>query len=109
MEKLVGNRSLVYQRNAMVIFYMMPYYLEYIEYRIRKVGTFNCLHLRSVSKLRCLEMHAGVKARAIAMVHLLHPMLVLLKDSSLGTMFLDQQPYVQKLDEVATRMQDDPR
>ena len=37
MTRLVGNRSLVYNRNAMVSFYMLPFYLEYIEYRMKKV------------------------------------------------------------------------
>ena len=37
MTRLVGNRSLVYNRNAMVMFHMLPYYLEYIEYRLKKV------------------------------------------------------------------------
>lgn len=109
MSRLVGNRSLIYQRNALVLFYMLPYYLEYIEFRVKQVGSFNCLHLRSVSKLRCMEMHAGLKARGIMMVHILHPLLVMAKDKTLGYKFLDQKPYVQQLDVLATQMQEDPR
>ena len=131
MTRLVGNRSLVYNRNAMVMFYMMPYYLEYIEYRIKQVhlyfslnqahviltrdsractqvGEFNQLHLRSVSKLCCMEIHAGLKARAVVMVHLLHPMLVMIKDTSCGYKFLDQEPYVQRLDQLVDTLQNHP-
>ena len=39
MDRLVGNRSLIYNRNAMVMYYMMPFYLEYIEYRVKQVNT----------------------------------------------------------------------
>ena len=73
-----------------------------------QVGLFNQLHLRSVSKLRCMEIHAGLKARAVVMVHLLHPMLVMIKDTTCGYTFLDQEPFVRRLDELVTTLQQHP-
>ena len=42
------------------------------------------------------------------MVHLLHPMLVMIKDKTCGYKFLDQEPYVRRLDELVGTLQQHP-
>ena len=42
------------------------------------------------------------------MVHLLHPMLVMIKDKTCNYKFLDQLPYVQRLDELVATLIDVP-
>ena len=56
MERIVGSRSLVFMRNALVHYYMAPYYLEWTDYVTRTVGKFNWLHVRSDAKLRSMEV-----------------------------------------------------
>ena len=42
MARMVGNRSLVYHRNAMVAYYMLPFYLRYIDYCTSQVWVRVC-------------------------------------------------------------------
>ena len=56
-----------------------------------------------------MEIHAGLKARGLMMVHIFHPLLLVAKDKSLGFKLLDQGPFIRKLKGIAQRMQDDPR
>ena len=42
------------------------------------------------------------------MVHLLHPMLVMVKDNTCGLMFLDQEPYVQRMNELVVILRRNP-
>ena len=55
-----------------------------------------------------MEIHAGLKARAVVMVHLLHPMLVMIKDKSCNYKFLDQLPYVRRLQQLVETLRDTP-
>ena len=55
-----------------------------------------------------MEIHAGLKARAVVMVHLIHPMLVMIKDKSCNYKFFDQLPYVQRLHQLVETLRDTP-
>ena len=108
MTRIVGNRSLVFCRNALVQIYMLPFYLEWLEYLCKEVGTYNWLHIRSLAKLRSQEVYDGLKARALMMVHIFQPLLVLAKSKKAAKRFLDQGPYIRHGLDIAKRMEEDP-
>lgn len=59
MSRVVGSRSLVFMRNALVHYYMAPFYLEWTDYVTKKVGKFNWLHVRTDAKLRSMEVRVN--------------------------------------------------
>ena len=67
MKRMVGNRALVFQENALVHYFMVPYYLEWCNYVRKKKNSANMLHVRVEAQLRCKEELAGLRARAISM------------------------------------------
>ena len=108
MTRLVGSRSLVFCRNALVNVYMFPFYLEWCHYLTNDVGQFNWLHVRTLSKLRCKEVYAGLIARALMMVHIFQPLLVVAKSKKADFKFLDQGPFVRHALDVSKAMEIDP-
>ena len=56
MERIVGNRSMVFLRNALVVNAMTPYYMEWLDFLVGNVGQYNRLQLKSEIKLGCAEV-----------------------------------------------------
>ena len=116
MDRIVGNRSMVFLRNALVHNAMMPYYLQWLDWIITDVDEYNRLHIRTQTKLGCAEVCASIKARALMFVHLLHPLLVLSQSTKLGSdrtkkrkaYFLDQGPFIRQALAVVTELSQDP-
>ena len=59
-KRLVGNRSQIFLENAVVMYYMSTFYLEYCTFVLEQAKTGNALHLRLDGKLRSSEMLSGL-------------------------------------------------
>ena len=117
MDRIIGNRSMVFLRNALVHNFMAPYYLEFLDFCINEVGEYNKLALRTFTKVGCQEVLDNIKARALIFVHILHPLLVLSQSKMLGpgskrikgqAFFLDQGPFIRRAHAVAGELSRDP-
>ena len=84
MDRIVGNRSMVFLRNALVHNAMVPYYLEFLDFIITDVDEYNRLQIRTATKIGCAEVCAAIKARAVLFVHIFHPLLELSQSTKLG-------------------------
>ena len=56
LDRLVGNRSMVFLRNALVMNAMVPYYIEWLDFLVGRVGEYNRLQLKSEIKIGCAEV-----------------------------------------------------
>ena len=56
LDRIVGNRSMVFLRNSLVMNAMVPYYMEWLDFLVGQVGNYNRLQLKSEIKLGCAEV-----------------------------------------------------
>ena len=111
-KRLVGNRAQIFLENAVTMYYMSTYYLQYCDYVLRQVKEGNSLHRRLDEKLRCSEMVAGLRARAIAFIHIQQPLRVATKSNKYGGGKPPTQAHMlkiwQRLMDVANEMERNP-
>ena len=115
MDRIVGNRSMVFSRNALVHNYMAPYYLEFLDNIVEGVGEYNRLQLKTMTKIGCEEVLTSLKCRALIFVYVLHPFLILSQSAKIAgpedkgkAIFLDQGPFIRRALEAAQHLTRDP-
>ena len=112
MKRMVGNRALVFHENALVHFYMAPYYLQWCHHVLRKIKSGNMLHVRVEAQLRCAEEMSGLRARAIIFDKIHQPWRVYINAVQQATgkprSYLEQGPGIRKLYVVAKRLVNEP-
>ena len=85
LKRLVGNRSGIFLENALPMYYMAGYYDSYCDYLLTETESANALVVRLESKLRCREIMAGLRARAIMFVQFHQPLRNAIKSKSMGS------------------------
>lgn len=138
IKRLVGNRAQIFLENAVIMYYMSSFYLEYTTYVLHEVKEGNALHRRLDEKLRSAEviastynnkwvhrrhqvsvyitrvtpLYVGLRARAIAFIHLQQPLRVATKSNKYGGGKAPKQSHMlsiwQRLMQVSQDMARDP-
>ena len=112
MKRMVGNRALVFHENALIHFYMTPFYLEWCNYVSKHCKEGNMLHVRVEAQLRCAEELSGLRARAITFDKIHQPWRVFINSLQPETgkprRFLEQGPALRKLYAVGKALTEDP-
>ena len=76
IKRLVGNRAQIFLENAVIMYYMCSFYLEYTDFVLREAKEGNALHRRLDEKLRSAEMIAGLHLHTRHMSHARHVQVV---------------------------------
>ena len=82
MDRIVGNRSMVFVRNALVHNYMAAFYIEFLDHIVGG-GEYNRLQLKTLKKIGCHEVNISciVVSKllvSLILVHDLHPIMFML-------------------------------
>ena len=84
IKRLVGNRSGIFLENSIVMYYMSEWYKKYCRYMLAELKLGNALHQRLEAKLECVEVLAGLKARALFFLVFHQPIRVCIKSTKFG-------------------------
>ena len=76
LDRLVGNRAQIFLENAVCMYHMATYYLEYCRFCIEQSKESNRLHTRVAKKLSSAKVMSTLRARAIMFVQISQPLRV---------------------------------
>ena len=74
LDRLVGNRAQIFLENAVCMYHMATYYLEYCRFCIEQSKESNRLHIRVAKKLSSAKVMSTLRARAIMFVQISQPL-----------------------------------
>ena len=113
IKRLVGNRVNIFLENAVVMYYMTKYYMEYCNWVMEEAKAGSSLHSRIAPKLRNPKMMSAMRARAIMFLHVSQPLRVACKSSGYvdgrAPSQLDIAPVWCRLLQEVDRLIDNPR
>jgi hypothetical protein len=108
LKHFIGNRADILCKNSFLAHYMIPFYVEYLDWLVLELKTTCALHVRLRTKLLTEEFEAEMRAAGILWYHLIQPLRVMIRSKEAGLSMLDFNAYAQKLYIIAEELEKDP-
>ena len=108
LKRFIGNRADILCENSFLAHYMIPFYVEYLDWLVLELKTTCALHVRLRTKLLTEEFEAEMRAAGILWYHLIQPLRVMIHSKEAGLSMLDFNAYAQKLYSIAEELEKDP-